>query len=75
MIYDFCRNSLEITMAEITFATHEQAMACLNCGLAGFTPSDYFPQEPGPWDRPCPNCGETRVWVTETRRKAEENAA
>jgi hypothetical protein len=41
-------------MTGVTFATHEQAMACLNCGLAGMTPEDHFPQEPGLWDPPLP---------------------
>ena len=49
--------------------THEQAMACLECALAGFTPADHFPQEPGLWDRPCPRCGAMAVWVTEPRLK------
>lgn len=42
-----------------------QAMACLTCGLAGVTPEDHFPQEPGLWDQPCPDCGAMTVWVTE----------
>ncbi len=49
--------------------THEQAMACLTCGLAGATPPDHFPQEPGLWDRPSPQCGEQTVWVTEPRER------
>lgn len=54
---------------KIEDATHGQAMACLNCGLAGETPKDHFPQEPGLWDRPCPKCGHTEVWVTEIRER------
>jgi hypothetical protein len=46
-----------------------QAMACLACGLAGYTPAEHFPQEPGPWDRPCPRCGAFMVWVTEPTPK------
>lgn len=56
---------------DITAETHEQAMACLTCGLAGTTPADHFPQEPGLWDRPCPQCGEQTVWVTDIRLKEE----
>ena len=59
----------------ITTATHTQAMACLNCGLAGETPPDHFPQKAGHWDDPCPNCGERMVWVTEPieREVAEQD--
>ena len=56
------------------FKTHEQAMACLTCGLAGETPEAHFPQETGLWDRPCPNCGEMTVWVTEPRERKERPA-
>lgn len=49
--------------------THEQAMACLSCGLAGFTPESHFPQVDGLWDRPCPGCGEMTVWITEPRER------
>lgn len=56
----------------MTSETHEQAMACLGCGLAGTTPPDFFPQEPGLWDQPCPQCGALMVWVTEPMRKEEE---
>lgn len=45
--------------------TKEQAMACTSCGLAGVVPDEHFPQVPGLWDRPCPQCGEQAVWVTE----------
>ena len=63
-------------MAKISFAKYEQAMGCLSCGLAGFTPEAHFPQEPGLWDRPCPKCGEEAVWVTEvTERDAVEAQA
>lgn len=55
-------------MMEMTTDTHEQDMACLECGLAGLTPPDHFPQEPGVWDRPCPRCGGT-VWVGEPRKR------
>lgn len=54
-----------------TFATHEQAMACMGCALAGFTPEAFFPQEPGLWERPCPRCGEFTVWVTEVRSRED----
>ena len=53
----------------MTFTTHEQAMACLNCGLAGTTPEEYFPQADGLWDQPCPQCGADMVWVTEPRER------
>lgn len=56
-------------MSRVTFETHEQAMACLTCGLAGFTPEDYFPQADGLWDLPCPSCCEMTVWVTEIRER------
>lgn len=49
---------------EATFKTHWQAMACTSCMLAGGTPEDHFPQEPGLWPHPCPRCGEQAVWVT-----------
>jgi hypothetical protein len=55
--------------ADISPSTHEQAMACTACGLAGMTPDDHFPQRPGLWDRPCPKCGEQAVWVTPPREK------
>lgn len=48
--------------------THEQAMACLSCFLAGWTPPEHFPQEAGLWSQPCPSCGKRTVWVTEPRR-------
>jgi Zn finger protein HypA/HybF involved in hydrogenase expression len=54
-------------MSAMTFVTHEQAMACMTCALAGFTPESHFPQEPGLWDQPCPKCGAMTVWVTEPR--------
>lgn len=54
----------------VSAETHEQAMACLTCGLGGVTPDDHFPQKPGLWDRPCPQCGQQTVWVTEVREKA-----
>jgi len=57
---------------KMTTETHEQAMACLSCGLAGWTPDKHFPQSPGLWDRPCPQCGERTVWITETREKEAE---
>lgn len=50
---------------KVTPETHSQAMACLACGLAGLTPPDHFPQESGPWDQPCPECGSLAVWVSE----------
>jgi hypothetical protein len=56
---------------QITPETHEQAMACLACGLAGWTPDEFFPQEPGPWDEPCPRCGANMVWVTEPRERED----
>lgn len=56
-------------MAMMSAETHEQAMACTACGLAGWTPDNFFPQEPGLWDSPCPRCGEVAVWVTEPRTK------
>lgn len=52
---------------KMTADTHEQAMGCTKCFLAGFTPPEHFPQTPGLWDRPCPKCGEYAVWVTEPR--------
>lgn len=57
-------------MSVMTNETHEQAMACLSCGLAGFTPPESFPQAAGLWDRPCPKCGEQTVWVTEPTPRA-----
>jgi hypothetical protein len=54
---------------DVTRETHEQAMLCTSCGLAGMTPPDHFPQTPGLWDRPCPKCGYDSVWVTEPRLK------
>ena len=57
-------------MSKMTAETHEQAMACLSCGLAGLCPPDHFPQADGPWDRPCPKCGGT-VWVTEPYEKTK----
>lgn len=56
----------------VTAETHEQAMACTNCALAGWTPPEHFPQEPGLWDCPCPRCGVMAVWVTEPRLKEED---
>lgn len=56
---------------QMSSVTHEQAIACLTCGLAGNCPPNYFPQELGLWDRPCPQCGEMTVWVTEPREKDE----
>lgn len=58
-------------MSRITFEAYEQGMACLSCGLAGETPEYAFPQEPGPWDTPCPQCGAEEVWVTEVRPRRE----
>jgi hypothetical protein len=55
---------------DVSFETHEQAMLCVSCSLAGMTPTDHFPQAPGLWDRPCPRCGEESVWVTEPRLKS-----
>ena len=52
-------------MSKITPETHEQAMACLSCGLAGLCPPDSLPQADGLWDRSCPQCGEYSVWITE----------
>lgn len=54
---------------KVSYATHEQAMACLTCGLAGETPENHFPQDDGLWDRPCPQCGAMTVWVTEVRER------
>ncbi len=51
----------------MTALTHEQAMCCFNCALAGFVPPEHFPQVSGLWDRPCPQCGVNAVWVTEPR--------
>jgi hypothetical protein len=62
----FRRASQGVSM---NFKTHEQAMACLSCGLAGVTPEKFFPQEPGLWDQPCPQCGAMTVWVTEPRER------
>lgn len=59
----------------VTFATHEQGMGCLNCGLAGFVGEEHFPQEPGVWERPCPDCGMRTVWVTEPRERATAEEA
>jgi predicted RNA-binding Zn-ribbon protein involved in translation (DUF1610 family) len=59
-------------MTLLSSETHEQAMACVTCGLAGMTPDDHFPQEPGLWDSPCPRCGAPTVWVTEPREKAND---
>jgi hypothetical protein len=56
-------------MSPMDFKTHEQAMGCLSCGRSGWTPESHFPQEPGLWDRPCPNCGQMTVWVTEPRER------
>ncbi len=56
-------------MARMTPETHEQAMCCTTCALAGYTPASHFPQEPGLWDQPCPRCGALTVWVTEPREK------
>lgn len=55
-----------VNPADATPQTHEQAMACTDCGLAGFVPDEHFPQQPGVWDRPCPKCSGT-VWVTAVR--------
>ncbi len=62
-------------MSTVSAETHEQAMACLTCGLAGVTPPEHFPQEPGLWDTPCPQCGAPTVWVTEisTREATHED--
>ena len=57
---------------KISFDQWEQAMACLTCGLAGMTPEEAFPQEPGLRDQPCPRCGAMAVWVTEPRPKETE---
>ncbi len=54
---------------QIAYGTHEQAMACMTCGLAGETPDYAFPQDPGLWENPCPGCGELSVWVTEIRKR------
>jgi len=62
-------------MNMVTHETHEQAMACLSCGLAGLVPPDHFPQEDGLWDLPCPQCGEHKVWVAPFREKAAIQAA
>jgi hypothetical protein len=56
----------------MTPQTHEQAMACLSCGLSGYVPDEHFPQEPGLWDRPCPRCDAMLVWVTEVRASGDE---
>ena len=61
-----------MSVDDVSAATHEQGMACLACELAGLTPAEHFPQEPGLWDRPCPRCGERQVWVTEPRLKGGE---
>lgn len=53
----------------VLFLTHWQAMACLNCGLAGQTPESHFPLPPGLWAEPCPECGARAVWITETRTR------
>lgn len=53
--------------SDMTPETHEQAMVCTACALAGFVPSEHFPQTPGLWDQPCPQCNENAVWVTEVR--------
>lgn len=58
----------------MTYATHEQAMACLSCGLAGAVPESHFPLEPGLWERPCPRCSAMSVWVTEVRAREEADA-
>jgi predicted RNA-binding Zn-ribbon protein involved in translation (DUF1610 family) len=58
-------------VSEITPETHTQGMACLSCGLAGETPVDHFPQEPGLWDSQCPGCGEMMVWVTGITRREQ----
>lgn len=55
----------------VTHETHEQCMACVDCGLAGYVPPEHFPQVPGVWDQPCPKCGGT-VWVTEVRASAQQ---
>lgn len=56
-------------MSVLTFETHEQAMACLNCALAGFVPESHFPLEDGLWDQECPRCGAGMVWIAPVRRK------
>jgi hypothetical protein len=55
----------------MTTATHEQAMACLTCGLAGGVPDDYFPMPPGLWEDDCPVCGAHTVWIAEPREKTK----
>jgi predicted RNA-binding Zn-ribbon protein involved in translation (DUF1610 family) len=62
-------------MSTITFDTHEQVMACLSCGLAGFVPESHFPLAPGLWDSPCPQCGAAMVWITEIREQATDTGA
>lgn len=57
---------------QISFETHQQYMACLNCGLAGYTPKEGFPQELGLWDSPCPRCDAPTVWVTPVRASQRE---
>jgi hypothetical protein len=63
----------EIAPAEtptgVSAVTHFQAMACLACGLAGACPPEHFPQRPGLWDLPCPQCGKFAVWVTQAQPK------
>lgn len=54
----------EARMTTITSETHEQAMACLSCGLAGLVPPDHFPLVDGLWDRSCPRCDKKTVWIT-----------
>jgi hypothetical protein len=58
----------------ISYETHQQGMACFGCGLAGFTPREHFPQEPGVWNRLCPRCNGV-VWVTEVVEKDKARTA
>ncbi len=51
----------------MTSETHEQAMACMSCGLAGIVPPSHFPLEPGLWENPCPQCEAETVWITDIR--------
>jgi hypothetical protein len=49
--------------------THQQIMMCLGCLLASEVPDEYFPQQEGLWDRPCPRCEKFLVWVTDAKAR------
>lgn len=64
-----CRERVEALLAtQIRHQTHEQALMCLGCGIAGVVPPDRFPQLPGPSIRSCPICARHAVWIAEPSR-------